>query len=75
MTRTPRRFAIAVNSAYCKGCEICVHFCPREVLRLNERQKAEAVAAERCTGCGNCEIYCPDFAIAVTEAEEVAAHA
>jgi 2-oxoglutarate ferredoxin oxidoreductase subunit delta len=67
--RTPRRFHVEVNPAYCKGCEICVQICPRQVLRLSDRLKAEAVHLEQCTGCLSCEIYCPDFAIDVTEVE------
>ncbi|WP_374711731.1 4Fe-4S dicluster domain-containing protein [Symbiobacterium terraclitae] len=75
MARAPRRFTIAVNPAYCKGCEICVQICPKQVLRLGDRQKVVVQAAGQCTGCGNCEIYCPDFAIEVSELEEVGAHA
>lgn len=67
---TPR-FTIVVNPVYCKGCEICVQICPKDVLHLDHRQKAVAAAANRCTGCLNCEVYCPDFAIDV---QEVAQH-
>jgi len=74
MATNPRRFSIAINTAYCKGCEICVQVCPKKVLALDDRQKARVRAAEQCIGCLNCEIYCPDFAIEVEELEEAMAH-
>lgn len=67
--RTARSFAVEVNTKYCKGCEICVQFCPKDVLIVNDRQKAEVQNVEACTGCISCEIYCPDFAIRVREVE------
>ena len=51
---------------WCKGCGICVSFCPKEALFLNSAHKAELNVA-RCTGCGICEMYCPDFAIELKE--------
>ena len=56
---------VTVYERWCKGCGICVEFCPRKVLRLADRGKAEVVAPDRCTSCGLCEIMCPDFAITV----------
>ena len=49
----------------CKGCGICVHFCPTSVLSLNEDLKIEVSYPEKCTGCRFCELRCPDFAIYV----------
>jgi 2-oxoglutarate ferredoxin oxidoreductase subunit delta len=43
--------------------------CPKDVLKINDRDKAIVVNLEACTGCLNCEIYCPDFAINVEEVE------
>lgn len=67
--RKPRLFTVEVNTAYCKGCEICVQVCPKNVLSMNDRLKANVVNLKDCTGCLNCEIYCPDFAINVEEVE------
>lgn len=75
MSSKPRRFSIVINTVYCKGCEICVQVCPKDVLALDDRQKASVRAADRCIGCLNCEIYCPDFAVEVDEREGVALHA
>ncbi|MFZ5823220.1 MAG: 4Fe-4S dicluster domain-containing protein [Bacillota bacterium] len=67
--RAVRRFTIDVNPVYCKGCEICVQVCPKDLFVINDRQKAVVTTTEGCTGCLNCEIYCPDFAIDVQEVE------
>ncbi|MHB1660994.1 MAG: 4Fe-4S dicluster domain-containing protein [bacterium] len=53
---------IIVN--YCKGCEICVAFCPEGVLVMN-REVAEVVDISKCTKCNICEYLCPDFSISV----------
>jgi len=52
-----------INEAWCKGCDICVKFCPERCLRLNEDGKAQMMKPELCTGCRLCEMLCPDFAI------------
>jgi 2-oxoglutarate ferredoxin oxidoreductase subunit delta len=64
-----KMFVHIVRERYCKGCGICVTFCPKHVLSL----KAGRVCAERpelCIGCKMCELRCPDFAIEVHEAGE-----
>ena len=59
-----------VNSEWCKGCGICVHFCPKNVLELNEDEVAVAVRPDDCIGCQLCERRCPDLAIEVEIEEE-----
>ena len=49
---------------YCKGCEICVAFCPEGVLAMN-KEVAEVVDISKCTKCNICEYLCPDFSISV----------
>jgi 2-oxoglutarate ferredoxin oxidoreductase subunit delta len=58
------RLAITVNPAYCKGCGICVAFCPEQVLAM-EGEKSVVVHLDACTECLQCEMRCPDFAITV----------
>ncbi len=53
---------IVVN--YCKGCELCVAFCPEEVLAMS-KEIAEVIDISRCTKCNICEYLCPDFSISV----------
>ncbi len=56
---------VELNRAWCKGCDICVAFCPKGVLERPEGDKAQVAHPEKCTRCGLCEVMCPDFAIIV----------
>ncbi|HCO11946.1 MAG TPA: 4Fe-4S ferredoxin [Desulfonauticus sp.] len=56
---------VTVYPAWCKGCGICVNFCPGKVLEFDEHGKAYVARMEECIGCGFCELHCPDFAISV----------
>lgn len=60
---------IDINPAFCKGCGICIEFCPKSVLAMKDA-KAVVVALDECTECMFCELRCPDFAITVYPAEE-----
>jgi len=55
---------IKVNIEWCKGCEICVAFCPEDVLEM-EGGKVKVARPEECIKCMLCELRCPDFAITV----------
>ena len=59
-----RPAVIKVNLEWCKGCEICVAFCPADVLEM-EDGKVKVARPENCTKCMLCELRCPDFAITV----------
>lgn len=53
-----------IRPELCKGCNICVEFCPVKVLELEQKHSiVTAVAMEKCIACGMCELRCPDFAI------------
>ncbi len=60
---------IFIDRRLCKGCGICVEFCPRKVLEISSEMDErgfhmpEVTRAEDCSVCGLCELYCPDFAI------------
>ena len=56
---------LLINKAWCKGCGICVHFCPKNVLELDSQDKAHAAHPEACICCKLCEFQCPDLAIEV----------
>ncbi len=60
-----------INREWCKGCGICVHFCPKNVLELDAQEKVFAARPEDCICCRLCEIRCPDLAIEIlTEKQE-----
>ena len=54
-----------INREWCKGCGICVQLCPKNVLELDQEEKAVAVRPEDCICCKLCELRCPDIAIEV----------
>lgn len=59
---------LEINKAWCKGCGICVAFCPKKVLKITG-VKAEITNEDGCLKCGICESLCPDFAIYLVEEE------
>ena len=61
--------ALQINKRYCNGCGICVAFCPKQVLELDEVGKVYAKQPEACISCGQCELRCPDYAIFVVKEE------
>lgn len=57
--------SLVTNSKRCKGCSICVEFCPKKVLELDEMGKIKVAREDSCIACGQCELRCPDYAIFV----------
>lgn len=64
-----KSYRVEINEAWCKGCEFCVTFCPKDVLAM-DGDVAKVVNPEACIGCELCEMYCPDFAVKVLPDEE-----
>lgn len=63
---------ITVDAGFCKGCGLCVDFCPLHIIELDPNtitQKgyhpAHCIDDDRCTGCASCALMCPDVAITV----------
>ncbi len=63
--RKPKLKEHLINRDWCKGCGICVEFCPRKVLELDAEEKAIAARPQDCICCRLCELRCPDLAIQV----------
>jgi 2-oxoglutarate ferredoxin oxidoreductase subunit delta len=66
MTISKRNKRLNLKIEWCKGCGICVAFCPESVLKL-EQGKVTVVNGEKCIACGMCEMRCPDYAIYLQE--------
>jgi len=64
---------IIVSEEICKGCGLCVTFCPVKGLLFLDANKVNAkgwnpVACAdqaKCTSCAMCALMCPDTAIEV----------
>lgn len=69
-SKTKKKPVIEVNRSFCKGCGICVAFCPKEVLELDDHEKAVVKRPEQCSACMLCELRCPDIAIEVRSEEQ-----
>lgn len=65
------RAEVVVFDNWCKGCGLCVAFCPHGVLEMNGEGRVHVAAPERCTACHWCDTHCPDFAIVVRRVDEV----
>ncbi|MDO8585504.1 MAG: ferredoxin family protein [Armatimonadota bacterium] len=62
---------IAINNERCKGCDLCVHFCPKQVILHGSSFNSKGHRPPKfqddgvCTGCAICARICPDVAIEV----------
>ncbi|MBN1434737.1 4Fe-4S binding protein [Candidatus Fermentibacterales bacterium] len=65
------RTYVHIYAEWCKGCAICVAFCPKKVLEMGDDLKAHVVHPERCIRCALCARRCPDFAVTVLDEELV----
>jgi 2-oxoglutarate ferredoxin oxidoreductase subunit delta len=68
--RKGARGEVRIFSLWCKGCQICVAFCPTNVLAMHANGDYPIVVApEKCTACHFCDTHCPDLAILVKKIE------
>ena len=67
--RKPRG-KVTIFGLWCKGCGLCVEFCPTGVLEFSEDDHPQVVHPELCTACHWCDTHCPDLAIVVKRIEE-----
>ena len=63
---------VVIDVERCKGCELCRHTCPKDVLaladELNSRGYRPVILLDPshdCTGCALCATVCPDGCITV----------
>ncbi|MBN2548896.1 MAG: 4Fe-4S binding protein [Anaerolineales bacterium] len=64
---------VQVIDERCKGCGICVEFCPKHLLVISEHTNSKGyhppkiIEDQDCVNCGLCALLCPDFAIYVED--------
>ena len=63
--------SIEIDQELCKGCQICISFCPKDVISPSDRLNASGYLPVSfddsgvCTGCAICAGVCPEVAIEV----------
>jgi 2-oxoglutarate ferredoxin oxidoreductase subunit delta len=63
--------SIKIASEFCKGCELCVSFCPKRLIHLSDKMNACGYLPAtfdddgQCTACAACALVCPEVAIEV----------
>ncbi len=66
-------FKIKIVKDKCKGCGLCLIYCPVRCLSfsvdLNKKgvKFVQANKEKECIGCGNCFLICPDACIEIYE--------
>lgn len=67
-----KNVAISFDEDLCKGCELCVAACPKNLITLrrakinaNGYYPAHVENTGDCIGCGSCAVSCPDSAIRI----------
>ena len=70
-TKTDAKGYIEIDQGACKGCQICIAFCPKDAICLSEKFNASGYlpvlfnSQGECTGCAICAVVCPEVAIEV----------
>ncbi|MGL5978116.1 MAG: indolepyruvate ferredoxin oxidoreductase subunit alpha [Erysipelotrichaceae bacterium] len=65
------KYKVSFDEGYCKGCELCVAFCPKKILKISDRFNqagypvSECIDESACIGCLSCVRMCPDSVITI----------
>ncbi len=71
-----KNWRIEISENLCKGCEICIEFCPLECFGNSEKLNRKGyflpvvINEDKCSGCRICELLCPELAIIITEKQK-----
>jgi 2-oxoglutarate ferredoxin oxidoreductase subunit delta len=62
---------IVIDQVLCKGCALCIAFCPTKSITVSEKLNAAGYLPSafkeqsECNGCASCATVCPEVAIEV----------
>lgn len=66
-----KKYFLKIDKEHCKGCELCIAYCPQEILKLSNKlnklgyRYVEITDITQCSGCGSCYLMCPDYLIEI----------
>lgn len=73
------KFELTFNKERCKGCGLCIHFCPKKILAFDTSMynasgihPAYIISQESCIGCQSCALMCPDAIITIRKNDDEA---
>ena len=68
---------VKFNIDKCKGCELCVVVCPKQILKIHDIEvnslgyhPVSVTDMDQCIACASCAVMCPDGVISVYAAEQ-----
>lgn len=68
---------IEIDEDLCKGCGLCIMFCPQKVFEPSDALNKKGVfppvpvKEDLCVECHLCELICPDFSVSISKEEDV----
>ena len=71
--KTKKGYIITIIEGRCKGCGLCVKYCPTGTLEMSDEINPKGIYVpvvmdiDSCKGCELCFKFCPDFAIFCSE--------
>ena len=71
LVKQTKKAEVRIRKDMCKGCGLCVFYCPVKHLRLSSTLNkrgvvfAQAKDETQCVGCGFCFFICPESCIEV----------
>ena len=79
MAKKTKKGKIDVDRERCKGCYLCIEFCPNHRIRVDDALNKKGYYPARfmensnedekgCIGCAQCALVCPEVAIEVYRA-------
>ncbi|UCH12668.1 MAG: 4Fe-4S binding protein [Candidatus Omnitrophota bacterium] len=65
------KFKVKIDKERCKGCKLCVIFCPKQALQESKKINKKGIYfvelknPDLCIGCSTCAVICPECAIEI----------
>jgi len=69
MAKVKKGSQLKIRKDSCKGCGLCISFCPEKALRLSKDYNLKGSHYVEwigdCKFCGMCYVVCPDYVIEI----------